>query len=245
MRVITVEDYLPQYGTIVVRDIPDEEPAPLPLLGESDLEVLTIGTIARAGDGWLRASARDVRHHVRLEAHDGPPPLDGAWLPWSSRSGGWDSVLCEDLSELGVPAPTTRPELLRFLVAAGVVIAETSGGVTRYRLPEQPPRAEDVLRLPDERRAVIRRQDARRRYTRFVADLAAVAVWSRDHTVSATPAELSGRMLATEEEIRETIAHGIEHGLLSPSGEGAFTATPRRPPESEPARQAGRSMGIS
>ncbi|TDD52617.1 hypothetical protein E1286_08855 [Nonomuraea terrae] len=108
--------------------------------------------------------------------------------------------------------------------------------MTRYRLPARPPRAEDVLRLSDGRRAMIRHRDALHRYTRFTADLAAVAVWSRGHTASETTAELSDRLPATEEDIRETIAHGIEHGLLSPSGEDGFTALPRRPPRSEPGR---------
>ncbi|MGN9843507.1 DUF6042 family protein [Nonomuraea sp. H19] len=375
MRIIAVEDHWPEYGTIVVRDTYGSDPASislpgLPLLDEHAVNAQPGGTIAKAGDGWLQASARDARHHVRLEAQNGPPPLDDAWhdvvetpyhantgaimlttvlssnqyadkplklgmpgmyrvriscrrtppeipgfeasqgdlwrmqfwatpgppqppqwlarsrpavqppactgwravlglaceevlyavqlaaatgeatgeriaaayQPWSSSSGEWSSALSEDLSEyaaqLGVPAPTTRRELLWLLVAAGLVIAETSGEVTRYGLSTSPPHVEEVLRLPDEEVAMIRRQDAFHRYTSFAADLAAVAVWTPGSTVSATPGELSSQLLATEEEIHEAIRYGADRGLLSTSGEGTFTAMPNPPLQPEAGRIA-------
>jgi hypothetical protein len=376
MRIIAVEDHWPEYGTIVVRDTHGVDPASrsvpgLPLLAEDAVDAQPGGTIAKAGDGWLQASARDTRHHVRLEAHNGPPPLDDAWhdvvetpyhantgavmlttvlhgdpyedhplklgvpgmyrvrvscrrtppdvpgfeasegdswrmqfwstpgrprpprwlarsrpavpppactgwrdvlglaceevlyavqlaaatgaatgqriaaayQPWSNSSGAWSSVLSEDLSQyaaqLGVPTPTTRPELLQLLVAAGLVLAEASGEETRYRLCASPPHAEEVLRLPDEYAAMIRRWDANRRYTSFTADLAAVAVWSPGSTVSATPGELSNRLLATEEEIHEAVRHGADHGLLSTTGEDTFTAMPRPAATPEVGRRRG------
>ncbi|GAA4976265.1 hypothetical protein GCM10023334_102580 [Nonomuraea thailandensis] len=377
VRIIAVEDHWPEYGTIVVRDTHGVDPASrsrpgLPLLDEQAVDAQPGGTIAKAGDGWLQASARDARHHVRLEAHHGPPPLDDVWhdvvetpyyantgsvmlttvlygenyadrplrlgapgmyrvrvscrrtppeipgfeasegdlwrmqfwaapeppqpprwlarsrpavqsgrtgweavlglpcqevlhavqiaagtsdateeqiaaayQPWSSSSGDWSGPLAEDLSDyavqLGVPAPATRQELLRLLVAAGLVIAETSAEVTRYRPPASPPPVEEVLRLPDEQVTMIRRQDAFHRYTSFAADLAAVAVWSPGCTVSATLEELSHQLLATEEEIHGAIRYGTERGLFSTSGdEGMFTAMPRLPPPPEVGRIARR-----
>jgi hypothetical protein len=142
---------------------------------------------------------------------------------------------------MGVPAPATRQELLRLLVAAGLVLAETSAEVTRYRPPARPPHVEEVLRLPDEQVTMIRRQDAFHRYTSFAADLAAVAVWSSSCTVSATLEELSHQLLATEEEIHGAIRFGAERGLFSTSGdEGMFTVMPRLPPPPEVGRKARR-----
>ncbi|MBN6051028.1 hypothetical protein JYK22_03690 [Nonomuraea sp. RK-328] len=176
---------------------------------------------------------------VELAAATGDSTADGAteeqiaaaYQPWSNRSGDWSAPLSKDLSEyvahVGVAAPITRRDLLQFLAAVGVVVAEASDGPTRYRRAPHPPRVEEVLSLSAERVAEIRRQDAFRRYTALAADLAAVAVWTPGSTVSATFEELSGRLLATEEEVREAIRHGVDRGLLGTSGEATFTALPR------------------
>ncbi|WP_103958542.1 DUF6042 family protein [Nonomuraea solani] len=111
-----------------------------------------------------------------------------AYQPWSSGSGPWDAALSVELPEyavkLGVPAPATRRELLRLLVAAGLV---TTDGETRYRVVETPPRAEDVLRLPAGQSATIRGQDAHRRYAPFAADL-----WTMGRAAAATAEAWAG-----------------------------------------------------
>lgn len=90
-------EYLPEYGTVVVRDewpaggesSPEHENA---LLGELATEALA-GTIATAGDGWLHGHAGDPYQSVRLEAHDAEPPAAGdEWedvveTPFRSRAG--------------------------------------------------------------------------------------------------------------------------------------------------------------
>ncbi|MFG1710494.1 DUF6042 family protein [Nonomuraea sp. M3C6] len=161
----------------------------------------------------------EMLHAVRVAAAPGEATeeqIAAAYHPWSSSSGDWSASLSDDLSEIavqvGVPAPTTRRELLQLLVTAGQVIAETtSDEVTRYRRSTKPPRAEEVLRLPTGQVAMIRRQDAFHRYTSFAADLAAVAVWSPGCTVSATLGELSRQLLAAEEEICEAWRRSEEY----------------------------------
>jgi hypothetical protein len=89
------DDYLPEFGTLVVRDIWVREPAPpVPdLLDEYATDAQPSGTIARAGNGWLEGAAGDRSQRVRLEYHDEPPADDhGGWddvveTPYRSRTG--------------------------------------------------------------------------------------------------------------------------------------------------------------
>ncbi|MEV4176393.1 DUF6042 family protein [Nonomuraea sp. NPDC049709] len=202
--------------------------------------------------GWravLGIACEEVLHALRVAAADGAVGAEriaAAYQPWSSMSGGWNAPLADDLSpfaaQLGVPSPATRRDLLPLLAAAGLIVAHSTGRETRYRPVAEPPSAETVLRLPDEQVAAIRRQDAFARYTSFAADLAAVAVWSPDQTVSATPAELADRLLATPEEIRDTLRYGAERGLLRTSGETVYTALPRPPEPPQPGRRARRQV---
>lgn len=85
LRTYEDDDYWPEYSTLMIRDHWDHdletEPRPdLELLGEHTDHAQPSGTVARAGDGWLRAMAGDADHLVRLEVHDGVPPDDlAAW----------------------------------------------------------------------------------------------------------------------------------------------------------------------
>ncbi|MGW7537345.1 hypothetical protein [Amycolatopsis sp. NPDC054798] len=77
LRFCEEDEYLPDYGTIVLRDIPRNESLPAldnELLGENATEALS-GTVATAGDGWLHGTAGDPWQAVRCEAHDSPPEL--------------------------------------------------------------------------------------------------------------------------------------------------------------------------
>lgn len=88
------DEYLPDYGTIVLRDDVYRSAPALDnkLLGELATNALS-GTVATAGDGWLHCSASHPWQAVRCEAHDGPPELRlEAWedvveSPFHSRSG--------------------------------------------------------------------------------------------------------------------------------------------------------------
>jgi hypothetical protein len=89
------DEYLPEYGTLVVRDRYDAEgPEPLDneLLAEFGTDALS-GTVATAGDGWVHGHAGDPFQAVRLEAHDAAPSFalqeweDVVESPFHSRSG--------------------------------------------------------------------------------------------------------------------------------------------------------------
>lgn len=86
------DEYLPEYGTIVIRQRHPTESLPNTLLHELATNAL-FGTVATAGDGWLHLQADDAFQTVRLEAHDVAPPLEPAeWedvveLPFHSGSG--------------------------------------------------------------------------------------------------------------------------------------------------------------
>lgn len=89
------DEYLPEYGSVVIRDKYAEDGLPaLPneLLTELATEALS-GTVATAGDGWLHGTAGDPYQAVRLEAHDVEPhPQLEEWedvleTPFRSRSG--------------------------------------------------------------------------------------------------------------------------------------------------------------
>ncbi|TYB71262.1 hypothetical protein FXF51_02165 [Nonomuraea sp. PA05] len=203
--------------------------------------------VRSASTGWrtcLGLPGQEVLSAVRLAAATGEATEDriaAAYQPWSSGSGDWNSPI-DDLSrfaaQLGVLAPATRRDLLPLLVAAGVLITETAGGVTRYRLAPDPPRAEEVLELPADEVAMIRQQDARQRHTSFAADLAALAVWSPVGAVTATPEELADRLLATAEDIRDTIRYGVECALLRIPANATFNAQPRSPQQPDVGRVA-------
>ncbi|WIX98319.1 hypothetical protein QRX60_30150 [Amycolatopsis mongoliensis] len=89
------DEYLPEYGTLVVRDRYDPEglePLGNELLAEFATDALS-GTVATAGDGWVHGHAGDPFQAVRLEAHDAPPSFvldeweDVVETPFHSRSG--------------------------------------------------------------------------------------------------------------------------------------------------------------
>ncbi|MCE7011448.1 DUF6042 family protein [Kibdelosporangium philippinense] len=76
------DEYLPEYGLIVLRDTPVEGSWPeLPesVLNENGSAAGRIGTFAGSGNSWLQASAGDGEHTVTLESHDSEPPEDGSW----------------------------------------------------------------------------------------------------------------------------------------------------------------------
>ncbi|MDX3189812.1 hypothetical protein PV458_15520 [Streptomyces sp. MN03-5084-2B] len=95
LAVLEDDEYLPEYGTLVVRDrhrADGVEPLDNELLGELATEALS-GTVATAGDGWVHGHAGDPFQAVRLEAHDAPPSVvlddweDVVESPFHSRSG--------------------------------------------------------------------------------------------------------------------------------------------------------------
>jgi hypothetical protein len=89
------DEYLPEFGTVVVRDrhaADGADPLENGLLGELATDALS-GTVATAGDGWVHGFAGDPFQAVRLEAHDAAPSFvaeeweDVVESPFHSRSG--------------------------------------------------------------------------------------------------------------------------------------------------------------
>ncbi|MFB4273266.1 hypothetical protein [Nonomuraea sp. GTA35] len=114
------------------------------------------------------------------------------------------------------------------LESANRALSEANVEVERLAVDNERLRfARDMHDLLGHSLAVIRRQDDRERHTRFAADLAALAVWSPGGVVTATPEQLAGRLLATSQDIRETIRYGVERGLLGIPEGATFTAVPR------------------
>src|SRR4051794_38818125 len=79
LRVLEDREYWPESGTLVVRDT--DLPGPVPagineLLVEYATDAQPGGSVARAGIGWVDASASDQYQSVRLESHDAEPDRD-------------------------------------------------------------------------------------------------------------------------------------------------------------------------
>jgi hypothetical protein len=79
LRAFRDDEYLPDYGTLVIRDawteVSEDEEPDLPGLSESDN--VAVGGFARAGAGWLFAAAEGDYSDVILEFHDSAPADDG------------------------------------------------------------------------------------------------------------------------------------------------------------------------
>ncbi|RBM22910.1 hypothetical protein DI005_04530 [Prauserella sp. PE36] len=226
-------EYLPEYGTVVVRDewpaggesSPEHENA---LLGELATEALA-GTIATAGDGWLHGHAGDPYQSVRLEAHDAEPPAAGdEWddvveTPFRSRAGAvalglltggtYDGAL-----ELGARGP------FRARVSRRPAEEDEEGDVWLVQFWPAPTTQEPPRWLRRGRPALS--GNGRERYLRAASDLVSVAVWS-------DPARTEGlaeRLLLPEEELPALLEHAVAGRLVAVDG-GTVTAVPRRPPE--------------
>ncbi|SMD18670.1 DUF6042 family protein [Kibdelosporangium aridum] len=76
------DEYLPEYGLIVLRDTPVEgswPEWPESVLNEGASAAARCGTFAGGGNAWFEASAGDGYHVITMESHDSEPPEDGEW----------------------------------------------------------------------------------------------------------------------------------------------------------------------
>jgi hypothetical protein len=112
--------------------------------------------------------------------------------------------------QVGCPAPTTLGGMLDLFVAAGVLVDD--GG---YREPAVTPNPEDVLDLPEKRRAALIGQRAHDRFCSFAADLVSVAMWGGTEQ---TLASLAERTLVPQEDVRATLEWAARRGLLRIAG---------------------------
>lgn len=117
--------------------------------------------------------------------------------------------------QLGVPAPSSRRDLLSLLVAAGPLTYDES--TARYRRATPPPLVRDVLELsPEELRAELgsERFD---RYCCVTADLVAVVMWSPDHRLRISRADLASLLLTSPEEADAVATYALDTNSLTGS----------------------------
>ncbi|MBV9595057.1 MAG: hypothetical protein JO147_14815 [Actinobacteria bacterium] len=93
------EEYLPEFGTVVIRDARGVEPTSATpdfpeTLSEHFSHAPVCGSFVRTGAGWLHAATSDIRQRVSVEVHDeAPEPIwdreytEVAEAPFLTRSG--------------------------------------------------------------------------------------------------------------------------------------------------------------
>lgn len=147
--------------------------------------------------------------------------------------------LAEVAAQLGVPAPTTRRQLIPVLGAAGMLSVDHE---LRYRVAPDPPHAIDVLTLPPDRSQALGLADAHRRYTSFASDILSTVLWTLPRPTVVTVAALADRLLASPDEVRRTLRFAMGEKLLDVEGDfdGEITLTvgPGRAATVQPATPA-------
>jgi hypothetical protein len=225
-----------------------------------------IGAVRQAAVGD-RATVKDVaawalRHHRPESWLSEPlsptPPPNGVPAGRPTATGPADPVrgagpdatrqrvvdLAEAARQLGTAPPVTRADLLPLLAAAGLLSAgaDTTDGPA-YRVVERPRPVWEVLRLPDEQLAAIRRGDAHRRYCYAVSDVISLLLWAHEGGTTVTLGWLADRLLTSPPTVRDIIDFAIETGKLNASPESDApepdTSEPERPNGHDGARESG------
>lgn len=171
------DEYLPEYGILVLRDAyrGGEDPEPPEggeQLNDGALDLLAGGTVAGAGFGWLHGNASDGYHRVILESHDAAPPPERA--PWT------------DVVETGYLSPSGFVGLT-LLTGASIDEGLDLGGPGDFRVRVSRRNAEDeglLWRLqfwraaPEPPRWLVRSRPVDPADTYFRTDLTLLAGWS-------------------------------------------------------------------
>ncbi|GIH15197.1 hypothetical protein [Rugosimonospora africana] len=234
VREAEVDDYWPMYGALYVKDVrePDRAGPPVGELLAEGVVRTSLGSMARAGDGWLMDVANDCEHVVRIEVHDGPPPADDL-----SR---WDAVIETPYASSGVaglnvvsggpvgePVVLGRPGLYRARCARRPRFPGSGpiGVAYRYRLQfwpvDAPPEPPQVLRRRDvvggDRPGAVRDPNDTG-YHAAVADVVALLLWAAEATTPVTLSWLADRLLTSAATIRTVLEHPAA-GLLVVAGD--------------------------
>ncbi|MBG0565853.1 hypothetical protein [Actinoplanes aureus] len=158
-----------------------------------------------------------------------------------ARLAGQQRRLDEIAAELGVPPVRSRRDALPLLAAAGILTGSAAAG---YQ-PGQPARVDTVLSLPPDRVRSLEQQDARYRYGDLAEDLRSVLRWAPGEPYEVAAAELAGRLLVSEGELRAGVAFAEQSGVLHADGvETLRLRLGRRPaPDPSPSPVPGPSGG--
>ncbi|WHT15792.1 hypothetical protein N8J89_21910 [Crossiella sp. CA-258035] len=226
------DEYLPEYGTLVLIDAyrggDPEPPEGGEQLNPGALELLGGGTVAIGGFGWLHGDACDGYHRVALELHDGPPPPERA--PWT------DVAETSYLSHSGFVG-------LTFLTGGVISEGLELGGPGAYRVRVCSRAAQDEGKLwrlqfwaaePEVPRWFARQGRTYDLMTWFTSDLVMIAAWSELTGRRWRLAELAEWLLVEPSVVREafelTAAKGSVAVVGDLSGEFALTTNPPKEP---------------
>jgi hypothetical protein len=230
------DDYRPEYGTFVIRDVPRPDQVRPPvgeLLAEYAVETQPSGSFARAGDGWIEGVAADGDHTVRIEVYDAPPDDDDL--------SEWDDVLETPFATSGVvrlarvvggpvgdPIELGPSGVYRVLFARRPATAgdDPEGWPCEYRL-----RCWPVAAAPEPPRWLRRSRPLvdgppaggprafDGRYRSAITDVVMLALWAAESATPVTLVWLADRLLTTAATVRAVIEHPRAGQALSVDGD--------------------------
>src|SRR3569833_186447 len=236
VRVIEDHDYWPEYGTLVIRDVPrpDQVRHRLgELLAEHAVDTQPSGSFARAGDGWIEGVASGSRHTVRIEVYDAPPDDDdlSKWddvveTPFASSGVASLALVVDGL--IGEPIKLGPPGVYRVLFARRPVAAgdDPEGWPCEYRLrfwpvlaPPEPPRWLRRTALLVDGRPANARGAFDGSYRRAITAIVMLALWAAESATPVTLGWLADRLLTTTAMIRGIIEHPRASHVLRVDGD--------------------------
>ncbi|MBQ1073284.1 hypothetical protein KBX06_08910 [Micromonospora sp. C31] len=262
LRTFEDREYLPEYGTLLLRDAEPWGPARVrvdELLREYAVRTQACGSIARAGDGWIEGRASDGYHAVRLESHDAPPSEDDDWADVVETPLATAGTVGLTTVTGGAPRDSFRlgePGLYRlrfcrrpaddgdsYLLRFWPVPADP--GPPRWLVRSRPLLSEHDLAQPTMR---TRGGGPAARFRYATSDLLSLLLWARESEATVTLHWLADRLLSTPDAVRAVLRHAVDDGLLAPfdGTDGPMTLvirpTPRetrQAPPQPPTRPAG------
>lgn len=236
LRAFENHDYWPEFGTLVIRDVPRPDqvrPSAGAKLAAHAVDTQPSGSFARAGDGWVEAVAADDHHIVRVEVHDGPPGDDdlpgwGDALETPFVTSGLVRLALVVGGPVGAPIDLGEPGLYRLQIARRPLVAGNSPGgwPCEYRLrcwpvdtpPEQPRWLRRSRPLVDDRPAGEQGAfDGRHRSA--LTDVVMLTLWAAESATPVTLAVLADRLLTTTATVRTIVGHPEASLALSVDGD--------------------------
>ena len=185
-----------------------------------DVDVLISAIWVVSGSG-VKPGAGVAELETHFQGWGRPGYLDGP-TGWGARR---DEVR-GFARELGVPVPAIRRMLLNFLVAAGRLRRADDGGVARYEIVPDAPRADQVLALPAEDVAAIAAANAPLIHGELARDVRAAVLWSPHRLLDTTRAGLARRLQADPDAVTGALTYLADQSRLAVHGDYADPDAP-------------------